>query len=105
MTSNKQRTYARNRVISRKGRENIYESDWSYALKLVIVVLAATLWLKFKSPLVFGGFMLTALPVGTLIGALLISRFEPYQFNRKVFYAVLIVITVISYFEPAGLLI
>ena len=43
----KQRTYARNRVFSRRGNEK-FEPDGVYLLKLVTVTIAGTLWLKFK---------------------------------------------------------
>lgn len=101
------RTYARNRAtaISRKGRENIFESDSTYLLKLVAFVLLGTLWLKFKDPIVWLNMPLNAIPVGLFIGLLLVARFEKYQFNRKIWYAILIVVTIICYFVPAGILI
>lgn len=101
------RTYARNRtaVISRKGRENIFESDSSYLLKLVICCLLGTLWLKFAQPISWLGLPLNGFPVGFIVGLLLISKFEPYQFNRKIWYATLMVVTIICYFVPAGIVI
>jgi hypothetical protein len=47
---NKERTYARNRKFSRKGNEKIYERDSTYLLKLVVVILLGTFWLKFSQP-------------------------------------------------------
>lgn len=101
------RTYARNRtaVISRKGRENIFESDSTYLLKLVAFVLLGTLWLKFAQPVTWFGMPLNGLPIGLLIGLMLVARFEKYQFNRKIWYAILIVVTIICYFVPAGVVI
>ena len=71
------RTYARNRaaVISRSGNEKIFESDGTYLLKLVAFVLLGTLWLKFSQPIVW------------------------------IWYAILIVVTIICYFVPAGIVI
>ena len=102
--NNKQRTYARKRMISRKGKENINESDASYLLKLVLVLLLGTFWLKFSNPLTFGNFALAGFPVGLVIGLILINKFEKFQFNRKIWYATLLVVTVISFFVPAGVL-
>lgn len=101
----KQRTYARNRSISRRGYEKIFESDGEYLLKLVLVVLLGSFWLKFSAPVEWLGLTLTALPLGLLLGLLLISQFEKFQSNRKIWYAVLIMIGVISYFVPAGIVI
>ena len=99
----KKRTYAHNRLISRKGNENIYESDGVFLLKLIIVVLLGVFWLRFSNPFAFGALHITALPLGFLIGLLLVSRLEKYQFNRKIWYTVLLLITVISYFVSAGI--
>lgn len=100
---NKQRTYARNRVLSRKGREVISESDGQFLLKLVLVVILGTFWLKFRAPLEVGIFTVSAIPVGLALGLILVNRFEKYQFNRKLWYSTLILISVICLFAPAGI--
>ncbi len=102
---NKQRTYARNRVFSRRGNENIYESDGTYFLKLIVCLLLGTLWLKFNAPLVVGSAPFTGVPVGLMLGLLLISKFEKFQYNRKIWYAILIIVAVVSYFLPMGIVI
>ena len=104
-TKNKQRTYARNRVFSRRGNERVYESDGTYFLKLVLCVLLGTLWLKFNSPLILAGLPFGGLPVGMLFGLLVVSRFEKFQYDRKIWYAILILVTIASYFLPAGIVI
>ena len=104
-TKNKQRTYARNRVFSRRGNEKMYESDGTYFLKLVLCILLGTLWLKFNTPLVVGGVSFGGVPVGMLFGLLAVSRFEKFQYDRKIWYAILILVTIASYFLPAGILI
>ncbi len=98
----KTRTYARNRHFSRKGNEKIYESDRTYILKLVAVILLGTLWLKFQQPFMVAGLTVTAFPLGLVLGLFLVNRLEQFQFNRKIWYAILFVVTVISYFLPAG---
>ena len=101
------RTYARNRaaVISRSGNEKIFESDGTYLLKLVAFVLLGTLWLKFSQPIVWMNIPMSGIPVGLFIGLLLVNRFEKYQVDRKIWYAILIVVTIICYFVPAGIVI
>ena len=102
---NKQRTYARNRAVSRRGNEKIYESDSTYFLKLVVCILMGTLWLKFASPIAVAGIHFGGIPVGMLFGLLLVSRFEKFQYDRKIWYAILILVTIVSYFLPMGVLI
>lgn len=101
MVSQKQkrpRTYARNRT---KGyHEKMYESDSAYFLKLVAYALIGTLWLRFADPTTVLGLPIAALPVGLLVGILLVRRFEKYQSNRKIWYAILLVVTIVGNFMP-----
>lgn len=101
------RTYARNRAvaISRRGYERVFESDGTYFLKLVVFVLLGTFWLKFASPVSWLGVPLSGVPIGLLLGLLLVSRFEQYQADRKIWYAILVIVAIISYFVPAGIVI
>lgn len=97
------RTYARNRV---KGyHEKLYESDSTYFLKLVIYVLLGTLWLKFAQPIYWGGIPFGGIPLGMLLGVLSVRYFEKYQSDRKIWYAILLIVTIISHFVPAGIVI
>ena len=100
------RTYARNRAaVSRRGYEKLFEADSTYFLKLIICVLLGTLWLKFASQITVAGIYVGAIPAGLIIGLVLINQFEKIQADRKIWYAVLIVMTVICYFVPAGIVI
>lgn len=101
---NKQRTYARNRLFSRRGYEKQHETDGQYLLKLVLYVLLATVWIKFRSPIVLWSTIpLGAIPVGMVFGMLIVRRFEAYQFDRKLWYAILIIVGILCYFVPAGI--
>ncbi|OGL22000.1 hypothetical protein A2707_01455 [Candidatus Saccharibacteria bacterium RIFCSPHIGHO2_01_FULL_45_15] len=106
-TSNKARrarTYARNRAAAAVvAKPRSVESDSTYFLKLVVVVILGTLWLKFSAPLSFNGFMLGAFPLGTVVGLAGIALIEKNQFDRKIWYAVLVVVSIICYFVPAGI--
>lgn len=107
MTSkrNRKRTYARNRVFSRRGNEKIYENDGTYFLKLVLYLVLATLWLKFQHPITLGPFQFSGIPIGMLFGFLIVHRFEKYQFDRKIWYLVLVLVAVVTYFLPAGIVV
>ncbi|MDX2775920.1 hypothetical protein PV379_00935 [Streptomyces caniscabiei] len=103
------RTYARNRSraanVSRRGYEKVFETDGTYFLKLVVFVLLGTLWLKFGTPVMVGGMPFNGIPLGLLVGLVLVSQFEQYQSDRKIWYAILLVVTIICYFVPAGIVI
>jgi hypothetical protein len=49
--------------------------------------------------------MTGGVPVGMLFGLLIISRFEKMQYDRKLWYAILLIVTIISFFAPAGIVI
>ena len=100
------RTYAKNRprVLGRP-RQFIAESDGVYFLKLVMVVLLSTLWIKLATPLSWQGLPIAAFPLGALLVIVVIRLFEKNPLDRKIWFAVLLVVTIISYFVPAGIVI
>jgi hypothetical protein len=98
------RTYARNRP-RRRIADRMTEGDSVYFLKLVVVVILGTLWLKFASPLSWNGIPLAAFPLGTVVALIGIKLFERDQTDRKIWFAVLLVVMIISYFVPAGIVI
>ena len=83
--------------------EKVFESDSTYFLKLVVFALLGTLWLKFGQSVSWMGIPLHGIPLGFLVGLLLVSRFEEHQSDRKIWYAILLVVTIICYFVPAGI--
>lgn len=100
------RTYARNRTnLSRRGFEKNPESDGVFLLKLIASFLAGTFWLKFAQPSVLAGIVLTGVPIGAMIGCIVVNRLEKRQFNRRIFYAVILMTMILSYFVPAGIVI
>jgi hypothetical protein len=110
MAQQKQKTSAKKStsrvaVAGRRGYDAVFESDSTYLLKLVAFVLLGTLWLKFQTPVSWFGMPFSGVPIGLLIGLLLVHRFEKYQVDRKIWYAILIVVTIICYFVPAGIVI
>lgn len=80
------------------------ESDGVYFLKLVLYVVLGSMWLKFNVPLQFGDFILNGIPLGLVLGLIFASH-DHFQVDRKIEYAVLIVVTILTYFLPAGIVI
>ena len=90
--------------MKKKRLPNKNESDSTYFLKLVLYVVLGSLWLKFATPLELGGFVFNGLPLGLALGIVFASH-DHFQVDRKIEYAILIVMTILSYFIPAGILI
>ena len=107
MTQAKTKKSTKKRTIPQTAsvRERVFESDGTYLLKLVVFVLLGTLWIKFADQVSWMGFPIHGIPVGLLIGLLLVRQFEKHQSDRKIWYAILIVVTIICYFVPAGIVI
>jgi hypothetical protein len=100
------RTYARNRTqLSRRGFEKNPEADGVFILKLVIVVLLGSFWVKMNLPFLFNGVPVAGVPVGLLIGLTLIHFVENRPYNRRTFYAVVVIVGILSYFLPSGIVI
>lgn len=97
------RTYARNRV--KRYGEKIYESDSTYFLKLVVFVLLGAIWVKFGQPVSLGAIPIGAVPVGMLLGLILVRRYERHQSDRKIWYAILLIVSIISNFTASGIVI
>lgn len=93
-------TYARKNM-----REVLFESDSMYLLKLTLYMLLATMWLKFGEPFLIGGVVFRALPLGLLAGLLVVRMLEKHQLNRKILYAIVMTIGILTYFVPAGFVI
>lgn len=92
-------------VAKRSFSRRIRESDGQYLLKLSIVVVLGTVWIKFGQAFYLGNLALTGVPVGMIGGMILVERFETLQENRKIWYAILVLTAIASYFLPAGIVI
>ena len=80
------------------------EKDSTYFLKLVIYVILGSFWLKFASPVNVGGFMIQGFPLGLLLGLVLASH-DHFQVDRKIEYAILVLMTIVCFFLPAGIVV
>lgn len=96
------RTYGRNRP-KRRIRQRFVEADGIYFLKLVIVILLGTLWLKFQDPMWINDVPVGAFPFGMIVGLIIIRLLEKDPINRKIGFAVLIVVAIVCYNAPAGI--
>jgi positive regulator of sigma E activity len=108
MTAPKTKKMSKNRsraTVARQPKEQVYESDSTYFLKLVVFILLGTLWLRFAEPISWMGIPMSGIPLGMLLGLVLVRKFEKYQSDRKIWYVILIIITIISYFVPSGIVI
>lgn len=80
------------------------EADSTFLLKIVIYIILASVWIKFQSPIELGLITLSGVPIGLFIG-LIIARNDKFQIDRKIEYVVLFIMTIITYFLPAGIVI
>ena len=78
------------------------ERDSTYFLKIVLYIILGSFWLKFHEPVAIGDFLLNGFPVGLLIG-LMFAAHDHFQVDRKIEYALLIIVTIITFFLPAGI--
>lgn len=92
-------------VKKQKKKKNIQpvETDSTFFLKLILYVLLGATWIRFASPLHFGSFQLNGAPLGMLFGVVLASH-DHFAIDRKIEYALLIVMMVFTYFIPAGII-
>lgn len=78
------------------------EPDSVYFLKLVLYIVLGSFWLKFNAPIHIGDFALHGFPLGLLIGLLFASH-DHFQIDRKIEYAILVIVTIVTFFLPAGI--
>lgn len=93
--------------VAKKGsfRSRLRESDGQYLLKLVVVIIVGTFWVRFGHPFPIGNFVLTGVPLGMLAGLLLVDKLEVHQDDRKIWYAILIVVGIVSLYFPTGIVV
>lgn len=86
-----------------KKKQKTTEADSAYFLKLVLYVMLGTFWLKFADPIQIGAFLVNGFPLGLIIGLIFASH-DQFQVDRKIEYAILIVMTILTYYLPAGII-
>lgn len=86
-----------------KKKQKATESDSTYFLKLVLYIILGTFWLKFADPIQVGDFLVNGFPLGLVLGLIFASH-DHFQVDRKIEYAILIVMTILTYYLPAGII-
>lgn len=100
-----QKSTNRAATASRRGYEKVFESDGTYLLKLVAFVLLGMFWIRFDQPITWMGMPMGAIPAGLLLGLILVNRLESHQSDRKIWYAILIIVGITSLFWPSGIVV
>ena len=90
-------------MAKRKPPEAV-EKDSTYFLKLVLYIILGSFWLKFSEPFIVGNLQINGFPLGLVIGLLFASH-DHFQVDRKIEYAILIIVTIICFYLPAGIVI
>lgn len=78
------------------------ETDGAYLLKIVMYLIFGSLWLKFAAPVYIAGVPFTGIPIGLFVGLIFASH-DHFQVDRKIEYVLLILVAIISYFLPSGI--
>lgn len=94
---------ARAVAATKRSYEKVFESDGTYFLKLVVFALLGTFWVRFGAPIEWLGMPIGALPVGLLVGLVLVRKLETHQSDRKIWYAILLVVTIACSYAPTGI--
>jgi multisubunit Na+/H+ antiporter MnhE subunit len=89
----------------RQYRERLVEADGVYFLKLIIVVLLSTFWIKLASPLEWNSLHFGGFPFGALFSLVGVRLYERNQLDRKIWFAVIVIVMILSYFAPAGIVV
>ena len=89
-------------IVMVKKKTSPQETDSAYFLKLVLYVLLGSFWLRFGNPIEIGYLTLNGFPLGLLLGLLFASH-DHFQIDRKIEYAILVLVTIITFFLPAGI--
>lgn len=92
------------KTSKRPARQKMSETDSKYFLKLAMFVVLGSFWLKFATPLAIGPLLFNGLPLGLILGIWLASH-DRFQIDRKIEYAILVLMAVITYFNPAGIVV
>ena len=88
----------------KKTKKTTSEADSTYFLKLILYMILGSLWIRFARPMEIGAVTLTGAPFGLLLGLVFASH-DHFQVDRKIEYALLLIMMIITYFLPAGIVI
>ena len=89
---------------TKKKKVQPVEADSTYFLKLLLYIVLGATWIKFAVPLHLGPLQFNGAPLGLMVGVILASH-DHFAIDRKVEYAILLIMMVLTYFLPAGIVI
>lgn len=92
------------KAYTTRQKQPAQETDGVYFLKIVLYIILGSLWIKFAVPLHIGAFALHGFPFGLFLGLIFASH-DHFQVDRKIEYALLILIAIVTYFLPAGIVV
>lgn len=90
------------KLIVMAKKPQLTEPDSAYFLKIVLYVILGSLWLRLAEPIQLGDFVFNGFPIGLVVGLLFASH-DHFQMDRKIEYALLTVVTIMSFFLPVGI--
>ncbi len=110
MVQKKQTKFTKKKKVTRLNRavafkERLFETDSTYLLKLVVVLILGAIWLRLATPVTWLGLPFGAIPIGLVLGLVLVKLTEKHQSDRKIWYVVLIVVAIVTYGADKGILI
>lgn len=79
------------------------QHDHIFFLKLVLYMILGAVWIKLAKPFVVGPFVVNGLPIGLIVGVFFASQ-DRFQIDRKIEYALLLIMAILTYFLPAGII-
>ncbi|MCA9346645.1 hypothetical protein KC960_04090 [Candidatus Saccharibacteria bacterium] len=85
-------------MARKKQKRVIKESDSAYFLKLVMYLIIGSQWVRIEHLPNWS----VPIPVGLIIG-LLYARNDHFKTDRRIEYAILLIVTFVSFWLPLGL--
>ena len=84
--------------MAKKQKRAKPEKDSTYFLKLVLLLILGSMWLKVTD----GQTWQIPIPVGLILGLLLVMH-EHFRIDRKIEYAILLVAALVGFWLPIGI--
>lgn len=79
------------------------ETDSAFFLKIILFLILGTFWIRLNDVNI-GPFEHLSVPAGLLVG-ILFATHEHFQIDRKIEYAILLVVTIMSFYLPVGIVV
>jgi ABC-type dipeptide/oligopeptide/nickel transport system permease component len=90
-------------VAKRSKQDPSDEKDSVYFFKLVFYIVIGSVWLRFQGPLQIGDIVINGFPIGLIIGLVFATQ-DHFKIDRKIEFAILILMAIISFFLPIAIM-